>query len=70
MKIRREELPPNKTANGDPLTMFQMKSLYNSARVPVRGQSDRLSNHFKLGNKSWSLEKLQIGEIKQLAFQQ
>ena len=31
------------------MSMFQLKNLYNGARVPVTGDKDQLKNHFLTG---------------------
>ena len=31
------------------MSMFQLKNLYNGARVPVTGDKDQLKNHFVTG---------------------
>ena len=31
------------------MSMFQLKNLYNGARVPVTGEKDQLKNHFLTG---------------------
>ena len=49
MKLRNEEIPPNKTAGGEIMSMFQLKNLYNGARVPVTGDKDQLKKHFLTG---------------------
>ena len=49
--LRREEIPQNKDAKGNPFSMHQLRYLFNGARIPGEGPEgmDKVNNYFQTG---------------------